>query len=567
MAHVDDLHLESLEVGATPVVAAFLERLELDQLLTTFLPRKTLGRGAKIATSRVITAMITNILISRRPLYGMRKWAEGFVPEHFGIDADEVELLNDDRLGRALDRMYSADRASLMTAVITRAVQTFAIDVKQLHCDTTTITFSGAYKDQRDHRTKDPPPLITFGHNKDHRPDLKQLVYALSVSADGAVPIHHKTYDGNTADDQVHKEVWSTLVEIVGKTTFLYVGDSKLCTRENMAYIANRKGRFLTVMPRSRREHGRFCERLQRGPLIEWTEVLRHPDPRGKDLPAIVYEAVEGDLSQEGYRILWYRSSQKVGIDANARVARLEKAKKRLGQLNERVRPFKSAEAARQAADRVLADTKTERWLRVTVRRFEGEQFKQTKPGRPTAETTYRRQKLPFYVVDYVEDSDAIAADALVDGVFPLITNVGASKLSLKAALAKYKYQPNLEKRNEQLKSVYHVRPVLLQSPKRVTGLLFVYFLALLLWALIERELRTQMKNQKLAMIPLYPELRACKAPTTDGVFQVLQGLRRHRLLDKHGRAVRVFHDQPTDVARQCLTMLGVSLDDYGADA
>jgi transposase len=567
MVHVNDMNLESLEVGAAPVVAAFLKRLELDQLLETFLPRKPLGRGAKIAASQVIAAMITNILISRRPLYGMLKWAEGFVPEHFGIDANEVELLNDDRLGRALDRVYSADRASLMTTVITRAVKTFEIDVKQLHCDTTTITFSGAYKDQRTPLTKDPPPLITFGHNKDHRPDLKQLVYALSVSADGAVPIHHKTYDGNTADDQIHKEVWSTLAEVAGKTTFLYVGDSKLCTHENMTYIASRKGRFLTVMPRSRGEYGRFCDRLRRGALIEWTEVRRNPDARGKDLPPIVYEAVEGDLSKEGYRVLWYRSSQKTGIDANARVARLERAKKRLDRLNERVRPFKSEEAARQAADKVLADTKTERWLRITVRRFEGEQFKQTKPGRPTAETTYRRQALPFYVVDYVEDSETIAADALVDGVFPLITNVKASTLSLQSALAKYKYQPNLEKRNEQLKSVYHVRPVLLQNPKRVTGLLFVYFLALLLWALIERELRMQMTSRKLAMIPLYPELRACKAPTTDGVFQALQGLRRHRLLDKRGRAVRVFYDQPTDVALQCLTMLGVPLDEYGIDA
>lgn len=565
MTHVDDLSHESLEVGAAPVVAAFVKRLELDQLLDTFLPRKALGRGAKLGASQVIGAMITNILISRRPLYGMREWAEGFVPEHFGIDAEEVELLNDDRLGRVLDRMYAADRASLMTSVITRAVKTFEIDVKQLHCDTTTITFSGAYKDQRDSLTKDRPPLITFGHNKDHRPDLKQLVYALTVSADGAVPIHHKTYDGNTADDQIHKEVWSTLVEIAGTSRFLYVGDSKLCTRENMTYIASRGGRFLTVMPRTRGEYGRFCDRVRQGTLIEWTEVRRNPDPRGKDLPPVVYEAFEGDHSEEGYRVLWYRSSQKIGIDVNTRVARLEKAKKRLNRLNERVRPFKSEEAAREAAEAVLVDTKSERWLRISIGRFEGEQFKQTKPGRPTAKTTYRRQELPFYVVEYEEDGDAIATDALTDGIFPLITN--GSDLSLESALAKYKYQPNLEKRNEQLKSVYHVRPVLLKNPERVTALLFVYFLALLLWALIERELRTQMKRHNVTMIPLYPELRACKAPTTDGVFQALQGLRRHRLIDKRGEPVRVFHDQPSNVAVECLTMLGVQLDQYGSKA
>lgn len=566
MAKIDELDLESLEIGATPIITAFMQRLGLNELLEAHLPDKSLGRTAKISASRVIGAMITNILISRRPLYGMRAWARGYVPEHFGMDADDIEFLNDDRLGRALDRMYSADRASLMTTVITRAVKAFEIDVKQLHCDTTTITFSGAYKEQGGPLTKDPPPRITFGHNKDHRPDLKQLVYALTVSADGAVPIHHKTYDGNTVDDQIHKEVWSTLCEIVGHPKFLYVGDSKLCTRENMSYIDSRRGRFLTVMPRTRGDYDRFCQRLREGETVEWTEVRRSPDPRGKDLPPIVYEAFEGDRSEEGYRILWYRSSQKVGIDTNSRVARLHRAKERLNRLNERARPFKSEEAALEAATKVLVEAKAERWLRVRIEGFEGEQFKQAKPGRPTDKTPYRREKLPFFVVEYDEDGDAILNDARTDGIFPLITNVGVTKLSLKSALDKYKYQPNLEKRNEQLKSVYHVRPVLLKNPKRVTGLLFVYFLALLLWALIERELRTQMKLSSIDKIPLYPELRDCHAPTTDGVVQALHGVRRHRLLGANDKPVRVFYDEVSDVAKQCLTLLGVSRKHYGAD-
>ena len=564
MTNLDRLQHESVEVGAAPVVRTFLEQLKLEEILDASLPRKRLGRNAKLPTSRVIGVMITNILNARRPLYGLREWARGFVPEPLGLDADQVELLNDDRLGRALEGMFEADRASLMTAVITRAVKRFEIDVKQLHSDTTSVTFSGAYKKSSAHRsTKEPPPVITFGHNKDHRPDLKQLVYALTVSADGAVPIHHKTYDGNTTDDQVHIETWSTLRDIVGHPRFLYVADSKLCTRENLSYIVSHQGRFLTVLPRSRSEHATFCAMLRQGKLVEWEEVRRERDPRGAELPPIVYEAFEGDRSAEGHRILWYRSSQKMGLDANLRLAKIEKAKRRLEQLNERTRPFKSEEAARQAVQTILKEQQAERWLHATVETHVGHDFKQTKPGRPNHKTRYRKEEIPFFVVDCRQNTDAIEEDARTDGVFPLITNV--PDLSLKEALAKYKYQPNLEKRNEQLKSVYHVRPVLLHNPKRVTGLLFVYFLALLLWALIEREIRRQMKRHNIKLLKLYPELRDCRAPTTDGIFQALNGVRRHRLLDDSGRPLKTFHDELSPVAEECLRLLGVNLKPYGA--
>ena len=72
------------------------------------------------------------------------------------------------------------------------------------------------------------------------------------MSADGAVPVHCKTYDGNVTDDQIHIETWDFLYQLVGHADFLYVADCKLCTRDNMSHIAGRRGRFLTVLPRTR---------------------------------------------------------------------------------------------------------------------------------------------------------------------------------------------------------------------------------------------------------------------------------------------------------------------------
>src|SRR5262249_28925358 len=98
-----------------------------------------------------------------------------------------------------------ADRASLLTALVVRAVREFDIDLGEFHQDTTTVSFAGAYAAQAPAAQADRPPRITFGYNKDHRPDLKQLLYSITISADGAVPVHSKTYDGNTTDDQVHQ--------------------------------------------------------------------------------------------------------------------------------------------------------------------------------------------------------------------------------------------------------------------------------------------------------------------------------------------------------------------------
>jgi transposase len=119
-----------------------------------------------------------------------------------------------------------------------------------LHTDTTSIRFAGAYP-TADGRVRGgrPTPVITYGHSKDHRPDLKQLVWSLTVSADGAVPICHRVADGNTADDVLHIPTWDQLVGLLGRTDFLYVADCKLCSRDAMDHIHRRGGRFLTVLP------------------------------------------------------------------------------------------------------------------------------------------------------------------------------------------------------------------------------------------------------------------------------------------------------------------------------
>src|SRR5438309_5742942 len=130
--------------------------------------------------------------------------------------------------------------------------------------------------------------------------------------------------------------------------------------------------------------------------------------------------------------------------------------------------------------------------------------------------------------------------------------------LDLAEALAKYKYQPFVEKRHEQLKTVFDVTPMWLKSVARVESMLWLYYVVELVSALLEREVRRRMRQEGAGSLALYPEGRASEAPTADLVLGVLEGHRRHRLLSERGEELRRFHDPMSGAAGEVLNLVGV---------
>src|ERR1700693_365094 len=555
--------LEVLQVGAAPLVRHFLDLLDLPGLLERHLPHLP-GRQPDLPTSTVLLLLLGNLLLSRKPLYGIPAWAASFVPEHLGLLAGQVALLNDDRCGRALDHLFRADRASLFTAITLRAIRIFQLALNQLHQDTTTVTVSGEYRGQPPATQSGRPARICRGYNKDHRPDLKQLLFRSTITADGAVPVHCKIYDGNTTDNEVHRDSWLALCGLIGSSNFLYVGDSKLCNHDALKMIAEGQGRFLTVMPRTRAEAGRFCARLLQEP-VNWMTVARQANPRGKKKPKVVYRGCEDELgSQEGHRILWYLSSQKQQRDKEARQKKLTKARKRLKRLRPAGRgtAFKSEQAAREAAERVLDEAGVQAWLAVRIEEEVQTEHVQVGPGRPGPNTVYKQVRTLTYQVRAEEKAAALREAEQCDGLFPLMTN--DKGLSLTDALRKYKYQPYAEKRHAQLKSVFGVVPVWLKQGKRVESLLWLEHLGEVIQALLERGVRRRMEENKIASLPLYPENRPSKAPTAELLLGMLQGHRRYQLLNEQGQALHTFHEPLHAAAPQLLDLLHVNRSAYG---
>jgi transposase len=557
------LRLESSLLAGLPIINHFLDRLGLDDLLDQYVLHR--DRRCLLPPATGLGLLVRNVLHGRAPLYALEEWAAPIEPVQLRLAPGQARRLNDDRVGRTLDALFDADRASLLTDVVVRAVREFEVELEQMHNDSTTVTFAGQYAGARGARRRGRSTLhITHGHNKDHRPDLKQILWILTVSADGAVPVHFRAADGNATDDQTHIETWTLLRRLVGRADFLYVADCKLCTKPALTHIAGQGGRFLTVLPRTRREDAWFREWIQTHDPA-WAEIRRRPHPRRRNGPPDIYRAVESPIrSAEGYRIVWVWSSQKAEQDAQVRQARIEKGILALEKIETRLRGkrarLRDRAGVAKAVETALGAAGAERWLAVTIHEVVEDSFRQERPGRPSARTRYLRRRRPRFHLEWKPQADAIDYDAASDGMFPLLTN--DDELSAASVLDKYKYQPRLEKRHEQLKTVRAVAPVLLKSVTRIEALMTIYFLALLVDALIEREMRRAMAAASIESLPLYPEERDCRAPTTARILDIFRDVQHHRLL-RGRRLVKVFEPELSDGQKQILALLGVPASAY----
>ena len=182
-------------------------------------------------------------------------------------------------------------------------------------------------------------------------------------------------------------------------------------------------------------------------------------------------------------------------------------------------------------------------------------EFTQEHPGRPGPETLYRRKDRRRLTLAWEVDEAKIAYDRKSDGMYPLLTN--DRTLTPAQVLDAHKRQPTIEKRFEQTKTVFEIAPVLLKNEGRIEALFFLYFVALLAQALIERELRKAMKREGVDELPLYPEERRSRRPTTEQVLRVFAAVERYNIY-RGDNLLQVCEPELTALQKQVLGLLGV---------
>jgi transposase len=531
-----DLNLRITKIGCLPIIDLTLEKMSLKSKLTQALSNE--------AYADAVLILLKNILINREAIYAVKDWAR-----IHGLRLSEGAEINDDRIGRALERLFQADRATLQTEIVLGTVKKFNLKMDQIHSDTTSIAVSGQYADQDKLGVE-----LKRGHSKDHRPDLKQLVYNLCVSRDGAIPIHFKCYDGNRSDDSIQFETWNSLRVLLQRPDFIYVADSKLCVEETMRKIDSEHGLFVTIVPRTRKESDDFATSLEQGE-VRWEKCLRRKSSRHKS-EFDTFEVATGFYQlREGFKVYWYRSSQKQKRDSESRKDRIVRAREKLESLDlRRLRGPKTETAMRKRVDTILQRFKVQAWLGVEIKMDIDEEFKALSRGKPTGETRYKKiiKKTPRLHIK--RNAETIAKSQLMDGIFPLATN---TKMTALEVLNSYKYQPHLEKRHAFLKSTLHVAPVWLKKNVRIEALMFVEYLAQMVASLIERELRVVMKKKNVPVLLSLPEGRASKTPTFEQLTRLFENRDRNELFEKD-LLVKLFTQPLTPVQSQILELLKI---------
>jgi transposase len=541
--------LRSYSLGALPILDHLLKRMKLEEFLRDYLPKER--RGTRITAACGLTVLVRNFLLAREPIYGLGEWAAACAPDALGLSPEQVLLLNDDRAGRFLTRLFRSDRPSLLLALMSHVVREFA-------------TFSGAYADAAEEKRRGVQTTlaITWGHNKDHRPDLKQLLYILTITSDGGVPVHFRVASGNVTDDTTHRDTWDLLCQLAGRKDFLYVADCKLATIENMNHIAKEHGRFVSVLPRTRSEDGAFRQRVRQGQAV-WHDLWDKTDDEGQVLDQFsVYDTPE--VTPEGYHLWWFHSTRKAELDLAIRDRRLKRAEQALCQWQQKLRSPRSRHReegkVQEAVNAILKDCDVEGLVQVRIEQCPHDTYRQERRGRPGKDTVYVKETSMRLDLHYTIDAEAVGRERLTDGIFPLVTN--DLELSALEVLHAYKRQPQIERRFEQLKTDFCLAPVFLKDVGRIEAFLCVYFFALLAEALLERELRRAMEREELESLPLYPEGRDCRRPTTRRMIDVFSPIQRH-VLSRRGEDPVVLLTELAPLHRKILRLLGLSTTIY----
>lgn len=487
-------------LGALPVVAGFCRRLDIAGIIDRAAPVREIAYATH---GQVIEALIANRLTSPSPMLHVGAWARQFAIEHaLGVDPD---VLNDDRIARALDALAPV-LDEVVGSVGAAAIAAYGIDISQMHWDMTSVSLFGHY------------PVVEedfaqpkFGHPKDRRPDLKQIQTGIATAADGAVPVFFKPYDGGAGEVSQVVGAMEALRRLAKPRRFLLVGDTKLLSYTNIAAMITAKVTFLAPASKA----------FVPAPVLagcdhEAATPVDYVAERDARLPAdqrAHYRVVEDTMTITGprktkdpsytVRRVFVHSSARAQAAATARAKKLDRATDDLGRLSRGLgsRHYNTVEKVTARITTIARERRVGDYLRTSV------DTDQT--GRPT--------------LDWHFDCDALDAEAATDGWYALLTNLPKTLTPAKV-LARYKNQPTAsERRYHDFKGPLAVAPMFLHTNRRISALIGVVCLALLIYCLIEREVRRNLAPT-IKLDGLYAGRPA--KPTANLIFTALATLR-----------------------------------------
>ena len=483
--------IESYSVKHLPIVKAYADRIGLVELVNHLVPSEM-----DLPPGDYFLAMVLDTLSGRNPLYRL---------EHFFEDQDTELLLgkeidakrfNDVNVGRFLDKVFDVGAAKIFKEISMRAVSTFGLDCRHAHFDTTSRSVYGDYETYGND-----PFEITYGHSKDHRPDLKQFLISM-LCVDRNVPVFGKIEDGNASDKSVNHDVLSEISKHMaahglGTGAFIYIADSAAITKKNLKAIG-KDILFISRLPATFKE----CDRAIKEAVQKdaWTHVgvIAKTKPTAKR-PSAHYKSYETEVTLYGetYRAVVIHSSAH-DRRRQKRIERklLEEKKTLTGKCGEVAKTdYFCREDAKAAANKLSAEPCTYYQINAQV---------EEKPiygkGRPRKDGFQKIKEMRYVVSAYIaEDVVAVTTFREEAGCFVMITNVPGETEEIgydsKAILEAYKDQYGIEQDFGFLKDPVIVNSVFLKKPERIEVLGLILLTSLLIWRLMERSMRQHVEQ------------------------------------------------------------------------
>ena len=478
------------EVGPLLLAWHFLGELDLIALVDRALPQ----RGhQQLSAGEIVAALICSRLRSPSPLYDIAGWASGTaLQELVGIPP---ALLNDDRLGRGLESL-AVYAESLRGALAAKAIERFGIDAGRLHVDLTTLRVAGAYENSA---------LVAKGWGPDRT--VGRQVRALQATTPCGVSLYMRPDPGNAAEVALIGASLERLATLASPG--LVICDAACGWPKTLCEIARSGLEFIVPLRASTGFRERYLTDVGKRGL----RPLGYVAARQRDLPAELRTRYRGALRD------WEITDPETGKPLKLRVAYIHSSEEAREVAAARERALRKAEDALARVKRGLGGRhyKTRRQVDARVATILTGQVQRlittttaTRAGRPTL--TYHR------------DHDAITKAAQADGIYALATNI-PGRLSANRVLELYKSQQIVERRHRDYKQTLKVRPIFLHNDDRIYALTSIVGLALLIFGLIESQLRHALGDDHEQQLPgLLPEGRAAK-PTGRNILAAFQGL------------------------------------------
>jgi len=500
-------------IGFAPILAHYFKKCGIadivDAHVATDPRRKVLTHG------QACIAMITGILFQVMQLYRICQFARESTVLDALLPGIDPEAYFDDRLADTLNELYDFGLGDLETMITKTMINAFQIKTEICHNDT---TCAFVYGNADNHRSED-GIKITFGYSKQYRKDLKQLVWSLSVSSDSAFPLFQQAYSGNTSDVDTYVEQWQHLIDLLGKRDFLFVGDSKVATRENMAHIHDHEGFFISPLPMYASYEKAFTDALDhhdREDLIFYKDRFN----RGFEVPLVIHH----ENKDYPFRMiilfdhgLFHR--KKKSLDQ-----RIEKTRQAFDELTAKLNTYQLKEEAAidNACRLILKKYNTGDFFKYSLRNDPLVTLKNSRRGRPSANRPSEKVTVvqDRFRIDLRFDQGAFDQALERAGYYPLVTNQPASKLSIADAMMAHKNQYKVEHTYRRSKSGYHLEPIYLHTPERIEAYLFLFKIALQIIVLIERTARRNIKARNKGLDDFMPNKKDYRKPKAEYLLQ-----------------------------------------------